>query len=597
MKSLLWKEFRELRAVLLLSAVAFPVCLGLLRMPSVADRCASSLPALFMWIAMISAIALGAGQVVSERSAKTLDYLLGRPVAGRHVVLAKFMAGSTVLLAFVALLLALVFLGAKATDNWLVAASQFGYLRLLVYQFPMYWFLYSCTLLCSTIVEQRAQAIAGGLLCLLIFLMLSSTVPLLWPLKALEIWFPLALVERWWLELTLETSLWIAVAVVWSALTILVAAAAALVLERRWELRLSWPLIGLLFILVGLPPKFVGARGVEVQPTGVYSLGTRAISGPVADGSRVSVATQDGLVAIDFSDPAGPRRLGQIRLPLWMIERQRIVGDDIYVAGRHKEIPVDTAGVLRVRMRAAGNWEATQIVNLGPWDSQAWIGEPYLIGKYLYLGLRAGEDSRLRVFELSADGPARQTADVLIEHWPRLTGFRALIRGVPPSTLAVRGAYAYVAGSNVLLTLDLGDPSNPKVVHRTEFEDAALLPTERKIACLGNRLYVESFRPPMLRRYDLQEPARPREIGRSIWRPGLEGALVADEARSLLFVAWRDGVLAFPPPEGLWIRDVRYLKGKMDTGSRHRNQPVTVAGGFFYVLTDGQQVAAYPVPR
>ena len=43
MKPLLWKEFRELRAVLLLSAVAFPVCLGLLHVPSVADHVSSSL--------------------------------------------------------------------------------------------------------------------------------------------------------------------------------------------------------------------------------------------------------------------------------------------------------------------------------------------------------------------------------------------------------------------------------------------------------------------------------------------------------------------------------------------------------------------------
>ncbi len=597
MKPLLWKEFRELRAVLLLAGVGFLVCMGLLRVPSVADRISASLPSMFLWAAMISAVALGAGQVVSERGAKTLDYLLGRPVAGKQVVLAKFMAGSTVLLALVGLLLALVFLGEKATNNWLVVATQFGYFRLLVYQFPMYWCLYSCALLCSTLVEQRAHAIAGGLACVLGVLMVATTAPYLWPLLALYIWFPVALGDRAWLALALETSLWIAVAAVWSALAILVAAAAAYMLDRRWEMRLNWPVIGLLFIVIGVGPNFVGAPAVVVQPTGSYSIEMRTSWVPVVDGSRISVVTKEGLGVIDFSDPAHPRQLGEIRLPLWTIERRRIVGDDLYVVGRHKDIPVDTTGVVRVRMRAAGNWEATQIVNLGPWDSQAWIGEPCVIGSHLYLGIRAGDESRLRVFELSADGPALQTADVLIEHWPLLTGIRRLIRGVPPSTLAVRGAYAYLDGSNVLVTLDLGDASNPKVVHRTEFEDAALLQTERKIACLGNRLYVESFLPPMLRRYDLQEPSRPVEIGRSIWRPGLGGALVADEARSTLFVAWRDGVLAFPPPEGLWIRDVRYLKGKMDSGTGGRTQPVAGAGGFFYVLIDGRRVAAYPVPR
>jgi hypothetical protein len=279
---------------------------------------------------------------------------------------------------------------------------------------------------------------------------------------------------------------------------------------------LNWPAIGLLFILIGMGPKFFRGPAVEVQPTGVYSLGTHAVSGPVADGSRVSVATQDGLVAIDFSD---------------------------------------TAGVLRVRMRATGSWEATQIVNLGPLDSR-----------------------------------------VRIERWQMGPGYRMGIRPVPQFELAVRGTYAYLAGFNVLLTLDLGDPSRPRVVHRTEFDDAAVLPTERKIARLGNRLYVESFRPPMLRRYDLQDPSRPVEMGRSVWRPVLGGALVADEAGSTLSVAWRDGVLTFPPPEGLWIHEVRYLKGSVP-GSGSRTQSPAAADGLFYLLLHGDTVAAYPVPR
>jgi hypothetical protein len=596
MKPLLWKEFRELRAVLLLSAVGFPVCLGLLQVPGVADHVVMRL-SMFMWAAMISAVALGAGKVVSERSAKTLDYLLGRPVAGKQVVLAKFVAGSTVLLTFVGLLLALVFLKGGVSDDLLVAATQLGYVRMLVYQFPMYWFLYSCTLLFSAIVEQRAQAIAGGLSCLLAVLMVSTTAFSRWPLMAPDVWFPVALMSPVWLALALETSLWVAVAAVWSVLAILVAAVAALILERRWEMRVGWPVIGLLFIVIGVGPRFVRAPAVEVQPSGVYSIETRAGTRPVVNGSRVSVVAEEGLVVIDFSDPVHPRQLGQIRLPLWTIERQRIVGEDIYVVGRHKDIPVDTAGVLRVRMRATGMWDATQIVNLGSVDSLARLGEPHVIGRHLYLGMAAGEESRLRVFELSTDGPARQTADVPIEAW-RL-GPRSYIypHGAPPFTLAIRGTYAYVAGFSVLLTLDLGDPSNPRVVHRTEFKDAAVLPVERKVAYIGNWLYVESFRLPMLRRYDLQEPARPVEKGQTIWRPMLAGALVADESRSTLFLAWSDGVLAFPPPEGFWTRDVRYLKGKIDGGSRMQTQPVAAAGGFFYVLIDGRQVAAYPVAR
>ena len=126
MKPLLWKEFRELRAVLLLAAVGFPVCLGLLHMTSVVDRIGVNRPSFFTWVGMIAAIALGAGQVVSERSAKTLDYLLGRPVAGRQVVLAKFIAGSTVLFTLAGLLLALFFLGGKSTATGSQRPSNLG---------------------------------------------------------------------------------------------------------------------------------------------------------------------------------------------------------------------------------------------------------------------------------------------------------------------------------------------------------------------------------------------------------------------------------------------------------------------------------------
>jgi hypothetical protein len=72
-----------------------------------------------------------------------------------------------------------------------------------------------------------------------------------------------------------------------------------------------------------------------------------------------------------------------------------------------------------------------------------------------------------------------------------------------------------------------------------KFEDAEVAPMrgERQISCLGDRLYVQVFRPPMLRRYDLQQPARPVEKGQSIWRPMLEGPLIADEAQSTLSVA------------------------------------------------------------
>jgi hypothetical protein len=203
MKPLLWKEFRELRAVLLLTAVAFPVCLGLLHVPSVVDHIGVNRPSFFTWVGIIAAIALGSGQVVLERSAKTLDFILGRPVAGKQVVLAKFIAGSTVLLTFAGLLLALFFLGGKSTGDWLATVEQFGYARLLVYQFPMYWSLYSCTLLFSTIVEQRAQAIAGGLLSLLAILIGFSIAISRWPFLAANVWFPNALVSPVLLTLAL----------------------------------------------------------------------------------------------------------------------------------------------------------------------------------------------------------------------------------------------------------------------------------------------------------------------------------------------------------------------------------------------------------
>ncbi len=195
-----------------------------------------------------------------------------------------------------------------------------------------------------------------------------------------------------------------------------------------------------------------------------------------------------------------------------------------------------------------------------------------VIGNYLYFG----DGSRLRVFDLSAKEGAHETAALAIDG----------------SVMAVKGSYAYVLGRSELVTLDVTDPARPRVARRTPlgFVSSSIA---RDVAIAGDGLYTQGYFPTSLLRYDLKNPSNPVQTSQT--PTGLflgQKGLASDESSSTLMVAYRDGVLAFRPPTGLLLHDVRYLKPSEPSAQR-----IAIGKRFFFAQIEGNRVAAFPVQR
>ncbi len=106
MKPLLWKEYRELRTTLLVWLAGLAVVQVWRWMPGTVPD--DVILGLFPAVGMLAAVELGSELLTRERQARTTEYLLVRPVSREQIVWAKFIAGSIMLLLFVAALLAVV---------------------------------------------------------------------------------------------------------------------------------------------------------------------------------------------------------------------------------------------------------------------------------------------------------------------------------------------------------------------------------------------------------------------------------------------------------------------------------------------------------
>src|SRR4051812_38281104 len=98
MRQLLWKEAHDMRAWVL-AGMALAGAFELLLLTRVFSG-----PFVSMWMfvlmpaaATTSAIGLGVGQVARERHARTLEFLLVRPVSSAVIVWSKFIAGTVAL--------------------------------------------------------------------------------------------------------------------------------------------------------------------------------------------------------------------------------------------------------------------------------------------------------------------------------------------------------------------------------------------------------------------------------------------------------------------------------------------------------------------
>ena len=162
MKALLWKEYRELRAMVALWLVSLLIVQALRQIDAFNRSFTESFMEFFPVTASLAAIAIGSELLSRERQSKTLDYLLTRPIGVGRMVWAKFVAGSAALLLLVGALLIFAYLpGESGTIGVQFArtASRVGYPMLLAVAFPAFWSLYSLAFLLSALIGALSSVI------------------------------------------------------------------------------------------------------------------------------------------------------------------------------------------------------------------------------------------------------------------------------------------------------------------------------------------------------------------------------------------------------------------------------------------------------
>jgi hypothetical protein len=591
MKPLLWKEFREVRFQFVLWALAFVFCAATRKIPSFEPAYVTAVGLLIPLGAALVAIAMGASNLIQERRTRTLDFLLTRPASGSQIVWAKFLAGSAVVLYIVSLFAAFIYLqNVDASPGPVLAQAmhEVGFPKLLAVLLPPFWFLYALTILISVLVDESAKAfVTTGAFFIWLFVA-GVALSLHPPFLPVGLWFPLSLQTGEWNLVAGNGFLLLAVAATWCSLSILAGALAGRILDKRREPRSNWLVIAacvaLPFVLLILGVRNASESAVTVSPAGEYTLSGLFVSSITADGDRVAVLTQVGLEVIDFSDPAHPRLLASVPGPELPVSRVRIAGGFAYIVKHIVGSRPSNDNVLRVNLTGASTPEVERILTLSAMNYGVQIDDLYVIGNYLYLCV--GGTRSIRVFDLSATGGARETASVAMP----ANASSGIVRASRGCSMAVRDSNAYMACPYALLTLDIADPAHPRIVRQTPLIGG----TPRAITVAGDALFTQGSFPTRLLRFDLKDPASPvlaSETPTGIYF-GIQGGIVSDEASSTLMVAFGDGVLAFRPPTGLLLHDVRYLKP-----SEPSAQHIAIGKRYFYALIEGNRVAAFPLPR
>ncbi len=438
------------------------------------------------------------------------------------------------------------------------------------------------TLAVSVLVGTRGKTVAATLLAVVgsigILNLLSIWLPWLDP----GVWAVGALGSDGHALVAGNPVLLLLVAGVWCGLTVIAAWLAAAAFARWPYLSPGWLLVGVVSVgfAMLLPNALQGVKPAvsAIQPVGV-SQTNMAGDHLAADGKRVCVAGGTRFVAVDFSDPASPRRLAEAVLPEWTFSSVRLRGTRVILGGRREAAPEDRAGVLVLDMTS----RETQIVaDLGAAGGRDWIGGMELVGGYLYAGAGSRWGAALRVFDLTGGTTARETAVIDVEK-----PLDPSVRFVSPLQfgMCVRGTYAYLASTGTLMTLDVSDPAHPKVVGRTEFVPANLIAVgmPQQVAVAGGRLYVEGVSPRRLLAFDLTDPARPSPAERYDWQLQYTSVLGASGER--LYIC-RPPLVLTPRP-GLWPGRIRQIT-ESATG-----RPAPVAfGDYLLVLADGR-ISAY----
>lgn len=582
MRPLLWKEMRDLRGWLIGAAVLGLIELLLLARPDSSREFVSAWMVGFMSIAAAAvAIGLAAGQIAREHHAKTLDFLLVRPISPAVIVWSKFIVGTIALALLMAGIVALAYADPGPNPDLGIQAirEQVGLRQMLLILLPRYWFLYALTFLLSELADRTGRAatlaflVAGGLVAVVgLFEELA-------PFSGFGYWLPFF--DRTFGLLAVAKSPWLTATtgLVCSCGAILLAAASAALLKRSPERYLGdRGFVAVVVAVIGIGiatsyghwslfPVSAPAGSVELQTTG--EAGTAGI---LASGKLVAVASDQSVRFLDFSQPSRPRQIAEVLIPLWNAWSQwnfnqaAMEGDTVFLVRNKKQVPVDDVEIAIVK--PTGPVDAISLGPMRPGDNPS---TPIPFGEFVYIGLVRDGLCSLLTFDRASK---RQMSSLPIDE-VRPHGRDKTERSTSMQVLR-RGTYLYVTSPSYLTAIDIANPARPVATSRIPSRpDASVLYAfPRPLAWQDDRLFETRIPPERLVLYDLRDPAHPTAKAElaSYGGFGIEGS------GQRLYEAWRFGVLEFHS-NGDELHALRYYRGDDKVSA------LAIAGDYIYALT------------
>jgi ABC-type transport system involved in multi-copper enzyme maturation permease subunit len=570
MRPLLWKEMRDL-GPWLLAGLAATGAVWVLLLTRVWDTGFVS-----FWMAMMPlaaamvAVGLGVGQVARERHARTLDFLLVRPVAAGTIVWSKFLAGTVVLACLLAGAVALCYAVPESKDTGLLTIRcQVTLVQLAVTLLPRFWFVYALAFFFSVLVDRAAKAAALAVVLGIAVLALASAMEELAPFSGFVYWLPYFERAYGLIAAAKSVRLSLTTGVVYAAGALLAGAAAAAMLKRSSERYLGnrgLAVAMMAVVAVAWASAQVAANRLpELAPARAWDLAQPDDADPadiVADGGRVAVVLGPH---VQFLDAA------EVTLPLWTTSpdwapRAAMRNDTVFLVGRKKAVPVDDLEIAIVKPSGP-----TEAISLGPVREGYYVSTPIPVGGLVYLGV-----TRDRVCSVSAFDAAsgREMASVVIDR-PRPPAPVAEAR-TPPVRMVRRGSYLYAATPSFLTAIDIGTPGTPVVAAQVPVRPKLefLYAFARPLAWQDATLLETRIFPETLTAYDLRDPAHP--VAKAEFA-SYDTMRVAGSGHAF-YRPWRDGLLEYRVAGG-GLEAQRYLNGDAAVSA------MAVAGDWVYALT------------
>lgn len=586
MRPLLWKEMRDLRAWLL----AGTGVIGALELLLLTKRFDPSFVSVWMEVLMplasaLVAIGLAVGQIARERHARTLDFLLVRPVSAGVIVWSKFLAGTSVLAVLLAGIVSLGFSLPQYTSDAALQAirEQVSQGQMLATLLPRYWFLYALALCFSVLVDRSAKAAALAVVLAVTLVASAESFVDLAPFSGFVYWLPFFDLAGGLVDAARSASLSGMTGIVYAACAFLVTWASAALLKHSPERYLGnrGILVSAVAVIAVAVASAHGAanRLPEVAPLGSWecqTTGDWSSFGIVAEGGLVAVSLDHRVRFLDFTQPSHPRQIADVQLPLWTttsgwsVDDAAMADGTLFLVGQKKAVPVDELEIAMLKPeRLIG------AILLGPVRAGDYTSTPLPVDGFVYLGVTQDRVCGVRVFDLASK---REVASLTIDRLRPPTPGRD--EGSPPVRMLRRGSYLYVASPSYLTAIDISKPAQPAVTSQVPVRPkvSSLYGFPRPLAWQDDRLFEIHVFPESLASYDVSDPAHPvAEAEFTYHERGGMTMSIGGSGRAL-YRPWQSGVLEFHA-EGDDLHARRYLVCDGAVSA------LAMEGDFVYALT------------